>query len=69
MENNEDREPNVLAVTLVRVSRRQNSGEVINSRLFDVVNVVDALVVTDWDEFAVLDEEFDTMATSVVVDG
>jgi len=69
VENNEDREPNVLAVTLVRVSRRQNSGEVINSRLFDVVNVVDALVVTDWDEFAVLDEEFDTMATSVVVDG
>ena len=28
-----------------------------------------ALVVTDWDEFAALDEEFDTMATPVVVDG
>jgi len=28
-----------------------------------------ALVVTGWDEFAVLDEEFDAMATPVVVDG
>ncbi len=28
-----------------------------------------ALVVTDWDEFAALDEEFDTMAEPVVVDG
>jgi UDPglucose 6-dehydrogenase len=28
-----------------------------------------ALVVTDWDEFAALDEEFDAMATPVVVDG
>ena len=28
-----------------------------------------AVVVTDWDEFAALDEEFDTMATPVVVDG
>lgn len=28
-----------------------------------------ALVVTDWDEFAVLDKEFDAMADPVVVDG
>ncbi|WP_135829696.1 UDP-glucose 6-dehydrogenase AglM [Halorussus halobius] len=28
-----------------------------------------ALVVTDWDEFAALDDEFDRMATPVVVDG
>ena len=28
-----------------------------------------AVVVTDWDEFAALDEEFDEMATPVVVDG
>jgi UDPglucose 6-dehydrogenase len=28
-----------------------------------------ALVVTDWDEFAALDEEFDAMADPVVVDG
>jgi UDPglucose 6-dehydrogenase len=28
-----------------------------------------AVVVTDWDEFAVLDEAFDAMANSVVVDG
>lgn len=28
-----------------------------------------AVVVTDWDEFAVLDEEFDAMAEPVVVDG
>ncbi|MFC5368582.1 UDP-glucose 6-dehydrogenase AglM [Salinirubrum litoreum] len=28
-----------------------------------------AIVVTDWDEFAVLDEAFDAMATPVVVDG
>jgi UDPglucose 6-dehydrogenase len=28
-----------------------------------------AVVVTDWDEFAVLDDEFDAMATPVVVDG
>ncbi|MFA9428400.1 UDP-glucose 6-dehydrogenase AglM [Natronorubrum sp. A-ect3] len=27
------------------------------------------VVVTDWDEFATLDEEFDTMATPVVIDG
>ena len=28
-----------------------------------------ALVVTDWDEFSVLDEEFDEMTTPVVIDG
>ncbi len=28
-----------------------------------------AAVVTDWDEFAALDSEFDAMANSVVVDG
>ncbi|MFC7058394.1 UDP-glucose 6-dehydrogenase AglM [Halovenus salina] len=28
-----------------------------------------ALVVTDWDEFAALDEEFDAMETPVVIDG
>ncbi|WP_255196522.1 UDP-glucose 6-dehydrogenase AglM [Halorarius litoreus] len=28
-----------------------------------------ALVVTDWDEFATLDEEFDTMENPVIVDG
>jgi UDPglucose 6-dehydrogenase len=28
-----------------------------------------AVVVTDWDEFAALDEEFESMATPVVVDG
>ncbi|MFC7114568.1 UDP binding domain-containing protein [Natronoarchaeum sp. GCM10025703] len=28
-----------------------------------------ALVVTDWDEFATLDEEFDAMADPVVIDG
>jgi len=28
-----------------------------------------AVVVTDWDEFAALDEEFDAMADPVVVDG
>ena len=27
------------------------------------------VVVTDWDEFAALDEEFDAMASPVVVDG
>ena len=30
---------------------------------------VGAVVVTDWDEFASLDEEFDAMANPVVVDG
>ncbi len=28
-----------------------------------------AVVVTDWDEFATRDDEFDAMATPVVVDG
>lgn len=28
-----------------------------------------ALIVTDWDEFAALDDEFNAMATSVVIDG
>lgn len=28
-----------------------------------------ALVVTDWEEITELDEEFDTMATPVVIDG
>ncbi len=32
-------------------------------------NTHGALVVTDWDEFAVLDEEFETMERRVVVDG
>jgi len=34
-----------------------------------LAGAVGALVVTDWDEFAALDEEFDAMATPVVVDG
>jgi UDPglucose 6-dehydrogenase len=34
-----------------------------------LVDAHGAVVVTDWDEFAALDEEFDTMAESVVVDG
>ncbi|HKL29772.1 MAG TPA: UDP-glucose/GDP-mannose dehydrogenase family protein, partial [Natrialbaceae archaeon] len=28
-----------------------------------------AMVVTDWDEFAALDDEFDRMADPVVIDG
>jgi UDPglucose 6-dehydrogenase len=32
-------------------------------------DAVGALVVTDWDEFAALDEAFDAMASPVVVDG
>ncbi|TYL36758.1 UDP-glucose 6-dehydrogenase [Natronococcus pandeyae] len=32
-------------------------------------NADGTVVVTDWDEFATLDEEFDTMASPVVVDG
>ncbi|MFD1571279.1 UDP-glucose 6-dehydrogenase AglM [Halorubrum laminariae] len=34
-----------------------------------LVDVDGAVVVTDWDEFAALDEEFDAMASPVVVDG
>ncbi len=34
-----------------------------------LADAVGAVVVTDWDEFAALDEEFDAMATPVVVDG
>ena len=32
-------------------------------------SAVAALFVTDWEEITELDEEFDTMATSVVIDG
>lgn len=32
-------------------------------------DAVAALVVTDWEEITALDEEFDTMATPVVIDG
>jgi UDPglucose 6-dehydrogenase len=34
-----------------------------------LAGVLGAVVVTDWDEFATLDEEFDAMADPVVVDG
>jgi UDPglucose 6-dehydrogenase len=34
-----------------------------------LVDAHGAVVVTDWDEFAALDEEFDAMAEPVVVDG
>ncbi|MEF8786197.1 MAG: UDP-glucose 6-dehydrogenase AglM [Haloarculaceae archaeon] len=34
-----------------------------------LMDVYGAVVVTDWDEFAALDEEFDAMAEPVVVDG
>ncbi|SNR23973.1 UDP-glucose 6-dehydrogenase AglM [Halorubrum vacuolatum] len=34
-----------------------------------LADAVGALVVTDWDEFAALDDAFDTMATPVVIDG
>jgi UDPglucose 6-dehydrogenase len=33
------------------------------------LDAVDVVIVTDWDEFAALDEAFDTMADPVVVDG
>lgn len=32
-------------------------------------DAVGALIVTDWDEFAVLDDKFDAMASPVIVDG
>jgi UDPglucose 6-dehydrogenase len=35
----------------------------------DLDGAVGALVVTDWDEFAALDDEFDEMRERVVVDG
>lgn len=34
-----------------------------------IANAHAALVVTDWDEFETLHEEFDTMATPVVING
>ncbi|MEF8826965.1 MAG: UDP binding domain-containing protein, partial [Halapricum sp.] len=34
-----------------------------------LTDAVAALVVTEWDEIAALDDEFDRMATPVVIDG
>ena len=34
-----------------------------------LAGAVGAVVATDWDEFAALDDEFDAMAEAVVVDG
>jgi len=33
------------------------------------LDAVDVVIVTDWDEFAALDEAFDAMTDPVVVDG
>jgi UDPglucose 6-dehydrogenase len=43
--------------------------EYVESAAEALSGAVGAVVATDWDEFAALDEEFDTMAEPVVVDG
>ncbi|MFC4358472.1 nucleotide sugar dehydrogenase [Halobium salinum] len=43
--------------------------EYVDSAAAALESAVGALVVTDWPEFAALDEEFESMATPVVVDG
>jgi UDPglucose 6-dehydrogenase len=43
--------------------------EYVESAAAALEDAIGALVVTDWDEFAALDDEFDGMADPVVVDG
>ncbi|WP_158055600.1 UDP-glucose 6-dehydrogenase AglM [Halorussus halophilus] len=43
--------------------------EYVNSAAATLEDAHGAVVVTDWDEFAALDQEFDAMADAVVVDG
>ncbi len=43
--------------------------EYANSAADALAGADGTVIVTDWDEFATLDEEFDAMATPVVVDG
>jgi UDPglucose 6-dehydrogenase len=43
--------------------------EYVESAQASLADAHGALVVTDWDEFAVLNEEFDDMAQQIVVDG
>jgi len=56
-------------VATEKMSEKRPDVEYADSATAALDGAVGALVVTDWDEFAVLDDEFDVMATPVVVDG
>jgi UDPglucose 6-dehydrogenase len=51
------------------MSEKRPDVEYADSATAALDGAVGALVVTDWDEFAVLDDEFDAMAEPVIVDG
>ncbi|WP_058365481.1 UDP-glucose 6-dehydrogenase AglM [Haloparvum sedimenti] len=58
-------------VATANMRERFSDGEVsyADSAAAALEDAAGAVVVTDWDEFAALDDEFDAMAESVVVDG
>ena len=72
LEGLEDRGANVVAydpVATERMRERFPDVEYAESAAEALTGARAALVVTDWDEFAALDEEFDAMARPVVLDG
>lgn len=51
------------------MAERFPNGEYVEPAAGALEGADGSVVVTDWDEFATLDDEFDAMATPVVVDG
>ncbi|MFB6269191.1 MAG: UDP binding domain-containing protein, partial [Halobacterium sp.] len=56
-------------VATEKMAEKRPDVEYADSAADALEGAVGALAVTDWDEFAVLDDEFDAMAERVVVDG
>jgi UDPglucose 6-dehydrogenase len=56
-------------VATEKMAERRPDVEYVDSAADALASAVGALVVTDWDEFAALDDEFDEMRERVVVDG
>jgi UDPglucose 6-dehydrogenase len=56
-------------VATEKMAERRPDVEYVDSAADALDGAVGALVVTDWDEFAALDDEFDEMRERVVVDG
>ncbi|AAG19454.1 UDP-glucose dehydrogenase [Halobacterium salinarum NRC-1] len=68
----QDREADVVAydpVAAEKMAEQRPEVTYADSAAGALADAVGAVVVTDWDEFAALDDEFDAMAERVVVDG
>ena len=65
-------DPDGARITVLGLAFKPQTDDSRNSRAIPVIEARQdrgADVVTDWDEFAALEEEFDAMAAPVVVDG